>query len=354
MKALSCAIRLSTALAFAFGMANAAQAATCGIQGSASATPIQYDPFNPAGLPTTNITLTLTRVNTSNGGTVGTVNFYLRAQNNGADNTVIIPAAVAGLVSADGLGQNIFYNYAAPAPVMQPIATLPSATNRFLKINFTGSNAGSDTATVTFQVSLPANLDLSSTQNLSFDTNFVCTIQGGRDNGLEQQGSLPNALSLPITVLSALQASYAGSALNFGEVGDKSTQMVLAAPATYTTPANNNVSVRSSGPYSVSLTSQNQYRLTYPGGNLASADQRLNYQVRFLGQTLSNANPNFTSTTCLRAGVPAAEADRLSVVATLLEGGLGKLVAPNYNDTLTVTVTPLLSGAASQRDCPAL
>jgi len=158
----------------------------------------------------------------------------------------------------------------------------------------------------------------------------------------------------PITVLSALQASYAGTALDFGEVGNKNTIDVLAAPATYTTPMINHVSVRSSGPYNVTLSSQNAYKLTFPGGSLANPLHTMNYKVLFLGQSKNNASPAFSTVTCLRAGVPAFEADALSIRATLLEGGDGKLVSPTYQDTLTVTVAPLVAGAPSQQNCPTL
>lgn len=346
--------RSAIALAVALGVTGTAQAQTCGISGSASAAPTSYDPFNPAGLPTTTVVLNLTRVNTSGGGDTRIVNFYLKGPNPGADGTSIVPITVGGSVSAAGLGQNIFYNYNAPPPTVSPTTLAPSATQRFLQINFTGNNAGSDTAQVTFQITLPTNLDINAVQNLAFDAYFGCNIQGGKDNGLQQQGSFNNAVVFPITVLSALQASYAGTALDFGEVGDKTTVDVLAAPTTYTTPSTNHVSVRSSGPYSIALTSQNEYKMTFPGGNIAMPTHVLNYQLKFLGQVRSATSPTFATVTCQRAGVPASEADMLPVVATLLEGGQGKLVSPTYSDILTVTVTPLLSGAPSQQNCPAL
>ena len=71
------ALVLST---LAAGFATSAEAAsTCGINGSATATPAVYDPFNPTGLATTTITMNLTRVNTSGGGDTREVNFYLKA-----------------------------------------------------------------------------------------------------------------------------------------------------------------------------------------------------------------------------------------------------------------------------------
>lgn len=354
MRNVSLVLRTIAALLLSLGLANVAQAQTCGISGSASAAPTLYDPFNPAGLPTTTVVLNLTRVNTSGGGDTRIVNFYLKSTNAGADGTSIVPIAVTGSVSATGLNQNIFYNFNATPPIVSPTTLLPNATQRFLQINFTGNNAGSDTAQVTFQITLPSNLDVNATTNLAFDAYFGCNIQGGKDNGLQQQGSFNNAVVFPITVLSALQASYAGTALDFGEVGDKTTVDVLAAPATYTTPIANHVRVRSSGPYTVALTSQNGYKLTFPGGNLATPTHVLNYSLKFLGQTRTAASPTFTTVTCQRAGVPASEADMLPVVATLKEGGQGKLVSPTYSDQLTVTVTPLLSGAPSQQNCPAL
>jgi len=312
-----------------------------------------YDPFNPAGLAQTTVQLNLTRINGSGGQKTDIVSFYLKSTNSAADGTSIIPISVTGDVNTSGTGLEIFYDFAAAPPTVAPTSVNPTAANRFLKIEFTGNNAASDTAVVNFNIALPANLDLNASTNLPFDAIFACSTTGG-GGPTQQTGQITNAVQFPVTVLSALQASYAGTALDFGEVGDKTTAQVLGSPATYTTPNTNRVSVRSSGPYSVTLSSQNGYRLTYPGGNLGTANQVLNYKLLFLGQTRSNASPTFASVTCQRAGVPASEADLLPVVATLLEGGFGKLVSPDYADALTVTIAPLLSGAASQQNCPAL
>jgi hypothetical protein len=337
-----------------FGLTGPAYAASCGIIGSATAAPALYDPFNPAGLATTTVQLNLTRINGSGGEKTDIVHFFLKSINNKADGAIIVPTSVIGDVNTNGLGLDIFYDFAEPPPTYAPTnLALPSAGNRFLRIEFTGNNAASDTALVTFNISLPANLDLNASANLPFDAIFACSTTGGGGQ-TKQTGQITNAVVFPVTVLSALQASYAGTALDFGEVGDKTTVDVLAAPATYTTPIFNHVSVRSSGPYTVSLTSQNGYRLTFPGGTLTNPLHTLKYNLRFVGQTRNNASPTFNTVTCLRAGVPAFEADALAVQATLTEGGQGKLVSPSYSDTLTVTVAPLATGAPSQQNCPAL
>ena len=327
-------------------LAGTAQAATCGITGSASAQPAVYDPFNPTGLTATNITLHLTRVNTSGGGDTRLVNFYLKANSTigtALDGSSLVPTVVAGSVSAVGTGNNIFYNFNATPPIVSPTSLLPSGSNRFLQINFTGNNAGSDTAQVTFQVSLPANLNLNAIQNLSFDAFFGCNVQGGKDSGLQQSGSFPNAVVFPVVVLSALRTYYAGTALDFGEIGNITTASLSGAPQK--TSTGNYVFVQSSGAYSVTLASQNGFKLFKPGA--AVANDKIDYRLRFLGlnadSTTANSGPGGIAITrsCVRATL-ASTGNVLPIQATLLEGGQGKNPSPSYADILTVTVTPLI------------
>lgn len=61
----------------------------------------------------------------------------------------------------------------------------------------------------------------------------------------------------------------------------------------------------------------------------------------------------FTTTSCSYAGVPVGMADQLNITPTLLEGGKGKMVA-DYQDELTVTVTPQLGSATAGVACDAL
>ena len=309
-----------------------AQAPICGLTGSpATATTFDYDPFNPSGLGTTTITLNLQRINQPGGAKTDAVRFILKAQNATADGTTIVPISAAGAVNATGLGLNIFYNFAAPLPIL---TGTPTSGNRFLLVEFTGNNPASDTVQVTFNVTLPANLDLTASQNLAFDLIYTCTTTGG---GPSQTGggTIPNAVTFPIRVLSALQASWVGPDLDFGEVGDKTTVDVLGSPATYT--RNGNIRVASSGPYTVTLSSQNDYRLTYPGGNVANANERLNYSLAFLGQLRSTGVGGNVNQTCDRASLAGRY---LPILVTLLEGGNLKTPSPDYKDTLTVTFAP--------------
>jgi len=345
-------IAVMLGVAFA-SLAGTAHAATCGITGSASAQPAVYDPFNPSGLTATSITLNLTRVNTSGGGDTRIVNFYLKANptiGSALDGTSLVPTVVAGSVSSLGTGNNIFYNFNATPPIVSPTSTVPSGSNRFLQINFTGNNAGSDTAQVTFQVSLPANLNLNAIQNLSFDAFFGCNVQGGQDNGKQQTGSFANAVTFPVVVLSALRTYYAGTALDFGEIGNVTTASLAGAPQR--TSTSNYVFVQSSGAYSVTLKSQNGFKLFKPGATVAN--DKIDYSLRFLGDTVTSASggPGAVTITksCQRATL-STTGNVLPIQAKLLEGGQGKNPSPSYSDILTVTVTPLIYSDPGTNGC---
>lgn len=332
--------------ALAAGFATTAQAQTaCGVTGSATAAPAVYDPFNPTGLATTNITMNITRVNPPGGGTTSVVNFYLKANpstGSAADGTQIVPLSLSGSGALDGIGLNIFYNYTAAAPTLLPISLLPTAGNRFAKVSFTGNNAASNTVQVVFQVSLPPNLDLNAVQSLAFDAYFSCNMQGGQNNGQTQTGSFANAVVFPVTVLSALRTYYAGTALDFGEIGTITTGSLGATPQK--TATSNYVFVQSSGAYSVTLSSQNAFKLFKPGA--AVANDKINYRLRFLGLdvdsgTTPTAGATAITRSCQRATLSTL-GNVLPIQAKLLEGGSGKNPSPSYSDILTITVTPLI------------
>ena len=356
MSSLTKTIRILTAaLAVLFGgfaSTAMAQTSTCGVTGSTSTAPVVYDPFNPSGLASTTITVNLTRVNNSGGGDTRIVNFFLRANaatGSATDGATITPISVAGSAAITGLGLNIFYNYTAAPPIYAPTSAVPSAANRFLKINFTGNNAASNTAQVTFQVSLPANLNINAVQSLAFDAIFACNIQGGQSNGLEQTGSFANAVVFPVTVLSALRTYYAGTALDFGEIGN----IPAVPPSPVKTNPANYVFVQSSGAYSVTLSSQNGFKLFKPGA--AVDNDKVKYSLRFLGMDVnSTTTPTGGATaitrSCMRAGLTTA-GNSLPIQATLQEGGQGKNPSPTYADILTVTVTPLIYSSPGVDSC---
>ena len=329
-----------------------AQVRRCLVTAQSTPALANYDPFNPTALTINNLSITFTRSNGPGGEKPSTIDMYVKAQTSAANGTQLIPVSVVGSGTATGLNQNIFYNTPGPVPnITVPLGNTP--VPGVLRWDYSGNNPASDVFVVNFNVILPANLDLTASTSIIFDIEYGCNGTGGGPQ-FSERATAPNAFTLSVKVLSALQASYVGAALDFGEVGDKTTADVLLAPVTYSTPATgNNVRVLSSGPYKVEMTSQNIYRLTFPGGNPGTAVQRLNYKALFLGQTVSNASPTFSAVTCARAGVPASEADLLPIRATLLEGGDGKQLSPDYKDVITVTVSPLAVGPVGV-DCPAV
>lgn len=345
MKTLAAVVGFAAA-----GVTTGAQAQTtkCGVVGySLGTTTIDYDPFGTTGVVNANITMQLKRVNNSGGGDTRIVNFYLRANPTvgaKADGISVIPNSVSGNALIEGAGLNIFYNYSAPGPTLTPIDIMPTGINRFLKVNFTGNNAGSDVVQVNFTVNIPANLDLKAVENLALDASFSCNIQGGQSNGFVDTGSFANAIVFPVRVLSALRASYVGTALNFGEIG-----AIPASPPTpvRTDPANH-VLVLSSGAYQVQLTSQNGYKMKRSGA--ATVNDEVRYSLKFLGDTRSPSDTSEINHTCIRAGL-ASTGQQLPIQATLIDGGAGKNPATDYNDQLTVTITPKAYETVTSDDC---
>jgi spore coat protein U-like protein len=209
-----------------------------------------------------------------------------------------------------------------------------------ISYNFGGAAAPDQSTPFNLVVTVPAGLDLSAGQPIRFDISYVCNGTGGmRDVAVPTK--LTNAIQINVNVLSALQASYAGSALDFGEVGAKTDAQAPTDPG----PRTGFIRVASSGPYSVEMRSEKGYRLSYAGGNPSIATQSIAYQANLLGQTRSPSDTSSIRQICSRAGLAGSgsgQGVRIPLTVTLLQGGQGKLPAPTYLDNLTITVTPLL------------
>lgn len=333
-------VMFAAIMSVTFQNSASAQSLTCGIVGSASGGTAYYDPFNPSGLASTSITLNLTRLNGAGGEKTDIVNFYLRSPSPAANGVQIIPRSATIEGSVTGFNNNIFYNTPGPIPSVAPTTVNPVSPNNFLKLEFTGNNAASNIAQVVFDVIFPPNLNLIAGGTLAFDAIFACSTTGG-GQPTQQSGQITNAVVFPVVVLSALQASYVGPILDFGEVGNKTTTQVQASPGTYTRAGD--IRVASSGAYAISMTSTNNYRLTFPGGNPATPGQSLAYNATLVGIPRTGvsggpvAGQAAITKTCARAGVGGI---LLPVSVTLTEGGTLKTPAPAYTDFLNVTVTP--------------
>src|SRR3546814_9110110 len=84
--------------------------------------------------------------------------------------------------------------------------------------NFSSPN-NPDSVSLPLVISVPAGVDLTAGRPLTFDIAYICDAVAGMDR-VEFRMILAQALTVRINVASALQASWAGPALNFGEIGD--------------------------------------------------------------------------------------------------------------------------------------
>ena len=293
-----------------------------------------YDPFNPNPISNQTVTLTLDRfVGSSVSQKTQQVDFYFTQPAGSPNGFQVLYQGNNVLYTAGGGGLGV------GAPTLSTSNSSPTGTIGF---NF-GASTNSFSPTVT--ISIPPGLDLSNGLTLNMNIVYACNGTGSHFDNIDptSPGVLTNALILPVAVLNALQAYYAGPALDFGQIGS----VTLAQAPSHT--VSGLIHVASSGPYTVSLKSlaANPYRMTYSGGSTSTSGQYVPYSVTLLGQTKDNASPTFTTVSCTRAGVLTGT--NIGISATLEDGGIGKTVAP-YQDNLEVTITPLVA-APSPGSC---
>jgi len=301
-------LALAVAVASWFGATPAFAQTACGVTGSAQASSsITYDPFGPNGLQQVTIPLVLTRF--ANGGAkTQTVNFVL-TKPAGTPNYQVLYNGVSVLYTEGATGSRPAIGSQNPGEIYY---------------NFGGASAPDQ--------STPFNL-------------VVTIARSGGMRDVTVATKVTNAIQINVNVLSGLQASYVGPALDFGEIGAKSDSQVASDPG----PRTGYVRVASSGPYSVEMRSEKGYKLGYPGGNTAIATQAINYQASLLGQARSPADTSSIRVVCSRAGLSGttgSQGMRIPLTTTLLQGGQGKLPAPTYQDNLVVTITPLIDPQA--------
>lgn len=305
----------------------------CGLATQHAMATIFYDPFNPApnGAGNNTFNLVLNRFVTTDNGAKKTqiVNFYFTQPPNGPQFVITSPAA-SGVT-------NLLYLQATPgvgggAPALDETSPVSGAVN----VNFGGA-AQPDTQSISFTIQVPAGLDVSNGL-ISLGIVYQCKGTGG----LDDEGSnvyLPNAIQFPIKVLSALQANYAGPAIDFGNVQSATAANFSTFVAPVTGPGE--VDVRSSGPFDVTLTSQNNFAMN---DGATGAANNIAYQLHFLGQTVSSTTA-FSEVHCSRAGVAVGE--QLPIQARLAQAANANTVAA-YSDTLIVTITPTNEAGATQ------
>ncbi|QLC22427.1 hypothetical protein HFP51_09695 [Parasphingopyxis sp. CP4] len=293
---------------------------------------IIFDPFGQVTGNQLQVNIDVTRNNDAGGAKASDVDFYLRTTDPDLVGVQVVPISAVGSGSGEGYGVDIHYDQNESPPLLQkPIQTNQPVTPGALRWRYTGNNVASDTFTIIANVIIPPGADFDSTQTFTFTPEGVCNGTGG---GQPFTGDIivNGGINLNIIVLSALRATYVGPALDFGEVGDVDDTAALSLTRA------GNIRVESSDVYEVSMTSQNNYRMTYPTGNPALPDQNLEYQVSFLGRTRNPTNTSAINVNCSRAGIGTGSLVPVSV--SLLEGGLDEAPSPDYQDFLLVTFTP--------------
>lgn len=312
MRLLLARIGLTLAAFFAHPCLALAVGNNCSVSGTTTASIGNYDPFTGSSYAQAPVYLTLTRYLKGSAKTQQ-VDFYI-SQPSGSPGYAITYQ-----------GANVLYTQPSA-----PLLSLGSAPSGTVGYNF-GGGGQPDTVTIPLNVTIPAGINLVAGAPITFNVVYICNGTGGLGN-VTTPTTLANAITVQITVVSALQASYAGPALAFGEIGGLSDSQARAQSV------GGAIRVASTGPFTVALSSANGFRMAYSGGSLSASAQTIRYSTRLLGQTADNAAQTFSTTVCSSVGTGG---QNLPITVNLEEGGMSKMPSPNYQDTLTVTITPL-------------
>lgn len=307
-----------------------AQANICGtdVQVTGGVTAGNYDPFSPTPVTFSGVTLTFTRNVGGAGAKTQTMAFYMRqAAGSPSGNQVIWPDT----------SQNILFTAGGPVPTFNN-PNSPSQPPGVAVVNWGGA-AQPHVITKTVQVTIDPNYDPVAQPTIDFDLVYICKGTGGFQD-VSSPVTLAGVIHISINVLSGLQASYAGPALDFGDLSEVTSGGAVEQGLFH---------VRSSGAFNITLTSGNHFLMTYPSGPSTPGAGTIGYALTFVGQTRQYGNEIFSIPTCHRAGTNAVQ--YIPIIATLLEGGLGKTPSPTYVDTLTVTFSPIADPGTSQPYC---
>lgn len=310
LRKLELGVLTFAATALTSTLAHAMPAASCGVKNNTAQVtlPTAYDPFGSAGIPNGPFTLTLQRPDT----------------NTAAVNLFFYTSSSAGYDIKSGSNSIVSHQRNSPN-----LDTSNPPTNSLLVTWLNNAT----TTTVNLIGVVPPGLDLAAGSNdLSFDLYYVCS--GAPNSRISGNGSIPDALDMNFTVRSGLQATYSGVSFDFG-------RQDISHPIT---KLSGNVRVASSGPFTVDVAagSGSAWAMTYPGGSPSNANQRLYYQLTFLGKTGSHSHSIVSTTTCQRTGIGG---QNLPITAQITETAANKDSAPDYSDYISVTVTPLASGS---------
>ncbi len=307
----------------------------CGVTGYATApASITYDPFAPGGLSQATIPLILQR----------TRNLFLGR----TDEISLVLVAPAGTppLQVTYQGQSVLYQEGTTAGRPRALDSRDNGAGAAGEIRYEFGNlfATDLSAPLNLRVSVPQGTDLAPGQSIYLDILYICSGDGGMLS-VPTAVRESRAIRLDVNTVSALQAYYAGSALDFGEIGDVTTQQVAASPDRYDRddqlaaraqlgPVRGPRALAERLPAYVSRRELCQHRGDDPLQRaLPRSGHRLERRVRH---------------THLRTGGRRRLSRRAADPRQADRGRVRQDPSSAYADTVTITFTPLVSASAAQ------
>jgi hypothetical protein len=309
---------------YAVGFVTSAQGAGCDVTASfSSPSPeVDYDPFRPATQRSNQFSLSLTVPAPQAGQPrVRTIDYQFLDTNSSAQPQIGSVGALVDIVRGPRnlLRASTVGDFSDPDTYNT--LTLPNNV-------FNGSS-------VVGVLAVDGRQDLAAgRQSENFDLAYRCNFSDGTTG----DGVIPAAL------LSAVDTQYLVRAT---VVGGGSAKTLTIDPLTRGTSGG--MAIRSTGPYSFTIESDNALKMLPVGtvaGSVLPLDQVIPYQVRIDNQPVTLTSlPKL----CARSGLAGAVV-RLS---TSLGSGVNTNIirAGDYSDILTVTITPEMNGGAGAASC---
>jgi hypothetical protein len=171
-------------------------------------------------------------------------------------------------------------------------------------------------------------------QSERFDLAYRCNFS----DGTSVEGTLPASLLATVSTQFLVRATI---------VGGGTSRTLDIDPDTRT--ADGGMAIRSTGPYSLEITSDNDLTLLPAGmSNPATApeDQKLPYDVRIGGDLMTPLSP---PKLCARSGLSGAIVRVNTRLAATADPA--RVRAGTYRDVITVTVTPEVNGSGTINAC---
>jgi hypothetical protein len=311
-------------VAGSFGFGLDAQAAGCAVTTNVTASPlsIDYDPFLAATQRSSAFSITLTPPTAVAGQPrVRSIDYQFLDTDSPSQPQIGAQGALVEIVRA---GRSILHARGN---------TDFTDPNGYNSVNIpNGSNSGTGPVGVMIA---DGRQDLAAgTQSENFDLGYRCNFSDGSTT----DGIIPVVLTATVSTQFLVRATV---------VGGGSSKTLTIEPGTRS--ASGGMSVRSTGPFSISLASINNLTLRPEGAMpnaVLPANQTLPYVVRVGGDVMEPTSP---PKMCARSGLGGS----VIRVNTRIAGGVDvdEVRAGTYSDVLTVTVTPEVNGAGTGVNC---